>query len=619
LLAVALARHGHRVELLVASGRDIGELSAEWARNYEASGVAVRVLERVPGIRPPYLAPSLEVFQALHDEPPDVAIVDDWRGIGYVAMRARQTRGALADTAFVVHCHGPARVLAAFAQKVPDTVARFGEEIAERASIELADAVVSPSAWLLEWMRRHRWPVPESAQVIPHIRRSVALDEIPPRAPRPSEIRRIAFFGQLREGKGIRLFVSALNALDPTLLDGCELVFLGAASKRWTPERIEAAIGADAKARVVGVRFETGLEREEALAFLRHPATLAVMPSLLDNSPSTVVECIEHGIPFVATDTGGIAELVAPEDRPRVLCRPTTRALTDALRRALTSRPSFRPAQASGDAGTSLTAWLDVVANIAPATGPRAEAATRVALIATGEPAAGRARKLAEHTQAVAVDVITGESRQAGAARAAADWIIFLDDDDWPDAELIDSLVAAQAASGADVVTAAVRRADESGSIQLFLGDPGALGLLENAYGVIGLVRKSLVRGPLPDAGVDPDWPFFARLALGGARIVSIPEAFSAHSGRIGRVSDVPGDGLAVLEAFEEAGGSVPDLPQLAATVAAALHPSRAEGEPSSDSRPLAERVVHVVRAEGLRGVWRRTKRRVGRTSPAIR
>ena len=51
-----------------------------------------------------------------------------------------------------------------------------------------------------------------------------------------------------------------------------------------------------------------------------------------------------------------------------------------------------------------------------------------------------------------------------------------------------------------------------------------------------------------------------------------LPEALSTHSGRPGRVDDVPGDGLSVLEAFERrSSANLPDLPQFAATLAAAL------------------------------------------------
>jgi O-antigen biosynthesis protein len=611
LLAVALGRRGHDVKLVVATGRDIGELNPEWTRIYADAGVDVRMLERIHGVRPSYLAPTLEVYHALRDMPPEIAVVNDWRGLGYAAMRARQTGLALTSTAFVVHCHGPGRVLAEFAQKVPDTVERFGEEIAERASIELADAVVSPSAWLLDWMRGHNWPVPDAARVIQYVRQSAALDETPARAPTAPRIRRLAFFGQLREGKGIRIFVAALHRIDPILLEGVELVFLGGERARWTGAGIMSALAAGVKERLSGVRFEPCLEREAALELLREPGTLAVMPSLLDNSPNTVSECIEHGIPFVATETGGIPELVAPEDRSRVLCRPTTEHLAAALTRALLSAPAVVPARPARGAEESLAAWLEVVQTIAPAPRRHGRTPAAVTVVATGEEGARRARRLAERTRSAAVDVVRAASRRDGLSRTSADWIVFLDDDDGPDDGMLDTLVAAQAASGADVVTAAVRRAHEPGGVELFLGDPGSLGLVENRYGVLGLMRTSAVVAEwVLDDGLDPDWPLFARLALAGARIVSVPIALSTYTGTPGRVGDVPGDGLSVLEAFEEA-AEPRDVPQLAATLAATLarllsQPPAADGV----SPHLPRRLARVVRSQGFRGLWRRTRPR---------
>src|SRR5205807_8945492 len=103
LLAVALGRHGHQVELLIASGRDIGRLDPEWTRIYASAGVDVRVLERLPGVRPAYQGPPYEVYLALRERPPEVVIADDWRGLAHTALRARQLGVALEETAFVVH------------------------------------------------------------------------------------------------------------------------------------------------------------------------------------------------------------------------------------------------------------------------------------------------------------------------------------------------------------------------------------------------------------------------------------------------------------------------------------------------------------------------------------
>jgi glycosyltransferase involved in cell wall biosynthesis len=615
LLAVAFGRHGHRVELLIASGREIGVLNPEWTHIYESVGVDVRVLDRIPGTRPDYLAPTLEVFHALRERPPDVVVADDWRGLGWAAMRSRQLGLTLTKTAFIVHCHGPGRVLAAFAQKVPDTLARFGEEVTERASLELADAVVSPTEWLLDWLRAHEWPVPESASVIPYVRQGVALDETPEPPATAEQVRRVAFFGQLREGKGIRIFLTALDRLESDVLRGVEVIFLGSESNRWTSDRILSALSTEVRERVAGIRFETQLPREAALAELRRPGTLAVMPSLLDNSPNTVLECIDHGIPFVATDTGGIPELVAAEDHDRVLCAPTTDDLVEAMTRALASRDGFAPARPAHEPHQSLEAWLALVDRVEPSPTPNARAPTQVAIVATGEASAARAHRLAQHTHSVVVEVVQAVSRRAGFERTAAEWIVFLDDDDAPEDDLLDTLVAAQKASDADLVTAAVRPSDEPEGIQLFLGDPGALGLLENQYGVLGLLRSELAAAdPLPDAAVDPDWPLFARVALGGARVVSIPEPLSVHSRRPGRVGDIPGEGLAVLEAFEASAGAKQDgLPQLAATLAAS-YAHVARPSPSEAARPsLVDRTVRVIRAEGVAGAFRRARGRLSR------
>jgi glycosyltransferase involved in cell wall biosynthesis len=568
LLAVALGRHGHDVDLLVASGRRIDRLSPEWTGIYSSAGVAVRVLPGLQGVRPSYLAPTLEIFRALRDRPPAVVIVNDWRGLGYAALRARQVGLALTETAFVVHCHGPGRVLAEFAAKVPDTLGRFGEEITERASIELADAVVSPSRWLLDWMRAHRWPVPGDAHVIQYPRQSVALHETPCEAPAGTSVTRVAFFGQLREGKGIRIFLGALDALEPDLLNGVELLFLGAASARWSEDRIRGSVSDAIKRRVAGIYLETNLDRDAALAELRRPGTLAVMPSLLDNSPNTVSECIEQGIPFVATATGGIAELVAEDDRERLLCKPTSADLAKALRRALTSRPAFAPARPAQSARVSLDAWLELVERVAPRRPNRGVAPTRVAVVATRDQSADRARRLASATRSVEVEVVLAESRGVGLAQTSADWILFLDEDDEPDEGLLESLVTAQVAAAADVVTAAVRPGDDPTGIQLFLGDPGALGLVENQYGILGLIRRSFAQPT--EGAVDPDWPLFARATLAGARIVSIPEPLSRQAGRPGQIGDVPGEGLIVLRIFEASARELNDLPQLAATLAAA-------------------------------------------------
>jgi hypothetical protein len=222
---------------------------------------------------------------------------------------------------------------------------------------------------------------------------------------------------------------------------------------------------------------------------------------------------------------------------------------------------------------------------------------------------------LANRTPAAETEVISAETRLVGLDQATADWVLFLDHEDDPDDELLDALLSAQAASQADAVTTGTRSGEGDG-LQLFLGDPGALGLVLNQYGVLGLVRRSSAAAHLTsEAALDPDWPLFARLARAGGRIVSIPVPLATHSGRPGMVGDVPGDGLVVLEAFEgPAAAPVEDLPQLTATLGAAVQRLEARQPVTSVVHGgLIRRAIRVIRSDGVVGLARRAQARVGR------
>jgi hypothetical protein len=277
----------------------------------------------------------------------------------------------------------------------------------------------------------------------------------------------------------------------------------------------------------------------------------------------------------------------------------------------LSGPAAFAPAAPAREPAESLAGWLELIESVAPSRPEPAPAATRVSVIARGDEALRRAHRLAEQARSVEVDVVSAESRRAGLESVDADWVVFLDDEDTPDDGILEAFVAAQAAANADVVTAAVRPADDPRAAQLFLGDPGALGLVENQYGVLGMVRRSAVAHLTHDGGIDPDWPLFARLALAGARVVSIPDTLSEHRGRPGTVGDVPGDGLAVLAAFEEReAGPLRDLPELAATLGASLAGVELRRSADHASAGALERILRILRSEGVAGVARRARRR---------
>jgi glycosyltransferase involved in cell wall biosynthesis len=616
-LALALARLGHRVDVLHFGIHSSGEIEPEWARTYERAGMSVRFLPRDAVVSPSYLARTTEVERVLRADPPDVVVTQDGGGPAYAALRSRALGLGFEKTLFVVFCHGTTGWIKHANRNVRFFPATLAQTLLEQSSLELADAVVSPSAYLVDWMRRRGWQLPEQTHVISYVTRSRALSEPRSAAPPPSPaatVERIAFFGRLEERKGIRPFVGALNALEPELLGRVEVEFVGG-ELPLTTDRVRALFSERTAAALRGIAFETTLDQHEAIAHLRRPGTLVVMPSLEDNSPNTVYECLEHGIAFVTGNVGGAGELVAEEDRARVLCEPSAEALAQALRRALADPESaLRPARAAFDDAESLRRWQELLAlspRPLPVMGERppvevvvihhssqpalsrclgalaaqADAELRVSVVVAG-------RDLPDPAQLPAdVRLLRTERTDVEGARRAVlptlegEWVLFLDEEDLAAPELVRTLVRAQQASGADVVSCGLYLAADNGDsvVHLFPGEPRALGLLENGYGTVALIRRTLLTEspgswPVED---DPDWVLLARLSAAGASIVSVPAPLLSRRSTPGSLERSPSDALLVVEELERV---LPDQLASAARLAAGLA-ADAHGRPATATR----------------------------------
>jgi glycosyltransferase involved in cell wall biosynthesis len=575
-LALALAREGHAVELLVTAPNGPIALDPAWAERYGSRGVGVRLLDPpARDVAPGALALAVTVQEALEADPPDVAIVDCWAGSGYLAQRLRALDLALQQTTFVVVCSGSTAWNYETDRKLPRSFPAFELEALERASVELADAVVSPSRFLKEWLEARGWALPPT-HVAPYFTQA-SVDGDPGKAVLAPRIERIAFFGRLEERKGVAPFIAALDRLEPERLSGVELAFVGRETPQWPTARIQAALSDAVKDAVSRVRFETGLDQPEGIALLKEPGTLAVMPSLLDNSPNVVYECLEHGIPFLAGRVGGVPELVAPDDRDRALVTPTAQGIAQGLERVLASPEELRPVRPGFDRAASLAAWRDALATQPAVGAPQVEETRTVGVAVKGD----------DHDS---IDVTGSE------------FVLLVDERDDLDASCLETLLHAQAASDADAVTCAVL---SNGKRTYFLGEPHELGLVGNYYGLVGLYRRSVLEEIQPErTDGDTDWVRLATLAQAGKRIVSVPRPLARTTRTPGTPLNEPfgaGAALAVARVFEQAcPPELRELPRLAASLA-----GRRMGSSSPASLPA--RLRWIWEHEGAAGVARRS------------
>jgi glycosyltransferase involved in cell wall biosynthesis len=590
-LTMALARLGHDVEVLYIKEQPRDPLDREWARRYEEVGATIRRTAPLEvGIEPAYFARMRAVELELRARPPDVVIAHEYGAPAYIPLRLRHLGLAFQDTLFVAYCHGTGP----WVKEVTGNTRLSREMVAvarlEQAGVELADVVVSPSAYMVGWMRGRDWRLPE-AHVIPLVTHATAMGE-PSSTERDvgrnGRVERLVFFGHLHAVKGVEPFVGALNTLPAEVLEGIEVEFLGRPSKNWDPARVAARMSEGTTRALRRLSFETELGREEALARLGRPGTLAVMPSLAENSPNVVYECLEARIPFLASSGGGIGELVAVEDRERVLFQPTVEGVSAALRRALVEGGALRPVRPAFDQADVVSAWAEVVATEARRSPPVFERQTVDVIVHErgSRDALERCLSALGAQTYGRLNVILSTARELGSQQAQAEWVIFLDEEDVPTPELVDTLVRAQAASGADVVSCGLLH---HGGERFFAGEPGGVGLLANHYGTTALLRRSLLRDLTT---TESDWPLLASLAASGARIVSVPTPLLSCELPAGTLEREPSDALLVVQAFERA---LPDHLRLLARLAAGLAAAEPARSPEAPAHGLRGRLRRLA------------------------
>jgi hypothetical protein len=143
-LALALARMGHRVDILYYARPAMDPVDPEWVRVYHEFPINVQVLPDEETIEPSYFAGTARVAKTLLSAQPDVVIAQEFGGPAYSALRLRSLGLAFDGTLFVVLCHGTRLWSTDMSRKVRVLPPALAITNLERASLELADVVVSP-------------------------------------------------------------------------------------------------------------------------------------------------------------------------------------------------------------------------------------------------------------------------------------------------------------------------------------------------------------------------------------------------------------------------------------------------------------------------------------------
>lgn len=292
-----------------------------------------------------------DLLLRLHAESPlDYAEFPDYWAEGYLAIIAARTRRAFDGVVLGVRLHTPTTEARAFNAEGPgdEEVARLCE--AEDFAIREADLVLSPTAALLHIVRQRLGRCGWASGVAPYPFDAAAeMGATGPGGPpstSPDDAPTVLYFGRLERRKGVELLLSAAGAvLDASpgarirLIGGDTNTGAGSGSMR---AHLESMIKPQHRERIA---FEEPQPRSALYDAVRR-ATAAggccCFPSLWENFPNTCVEAMALGAPVVASDAGGMAEIVEdgvsgvlfPSGNAGALAAALTRVLGDGQLRA---------------------------------------------------------------------------------------------------------------------------------------------------------------------------------------------------------------------------------------------------------------------------------------------
>jgi glycosyltransferase involved in cell wall biosynthesis len=580
-LAVVLAEHGHDVTLLFTQGErsDDGEF-ADWIAWYAERGIALvgmppASMKLVNGEVTAAGRRSYEVHLWLAQQPEfDVVHAPDFIGLLYYSLLAKRCGLAYGNTRFVTGTHSGAWWNYEGNIQLPNEFPQLLRIVRECRQVEWSDVVISSSQHMLRWLEHRDVVLPEQTFVWPN-----AVGEVPTQAAGGDTIRGLAFSGRLEARKGMHLFLAALKQLPPDLVRSMPIHMLGKLPERFdldgALEQLHEAIPDLAPPNVI-----TDLNSDEALTFLVENRLLAIIPSILDNSPLMVTECLDWGIPLITTDIGGTAELIASSSHPGTVIGGRPDQLAAAIEAKLAEPIALSQRRVPANEIDAVWAsWHAAVPQPAPApwTAPdvadvvvcivhhnRADEVQQALASLAGQTVLPKEIVIVDNgsTDADAVAVLQrvqetgavgsiparvdfqpnlypGAARNRAVAMSDSEFLFFMDDDNIAMPQMLESFLRAayhEGSAGAYTcvfdrfVDGTDHRIHDNLERVVPAGDVGAVGFLENAYGD----TNALVRREAFDAiggfheiwGVGrEDHSLLAQLSAGGHGVTVIPES----------------------------------------------------------------------------------------------
>jgi glycosyltransferase involved in cell wall biosynthesis len=287
------------------------ETPEHWQREFQKKDITLHYIDHTTKyLSEGILDVSYKVFLHLKGEHYDEVHLQDWNASGFVSVQAKQSGVFFQNTKLIVSALSSEEWIKEGMKRWQRGTNDHIRSYCERYSVAFADALVCPTQHMLDWLQEHSWELPKEIFQIPFVhsieREKYTIDNL--------DFKHFCFYGRLETRKGLELFVKAVILLLRQTRGEYKVSFLGKNATVNGGEDAVKYIRHSLKEFIDDKRLTIYIHNDfsaiEAVEYVMKTKSIAILPSLKDNLPYTILDCIEYNLPFLASDIGGISEVV---------------------------------------------------------------------------------------------------------------------------------------------------------------------------------------------------------------------------------------------------------------------------------------------------------------------
>lgn len=256
----------------------------------------------------------------IRDEEPDVIITHNLKGVGVSIGREIQKQG-------VPHIH----TLHDVQLSVPSGLLLYGQErswlnrsflrrwyeAGVKREMGTPDLVLSPSKFLADFYHERSLFTDTRTEILPN---PLPPDQVTLREKRLTNRTQFLYVGQLEEHKGIRELLEAFDQVGGDV----ELHIAGEGSL--------AEMVADRSGRDARIAFHGFVSLNHLIKLLKTTDAVVVPSTCYENSPTVIYESFLVGVPVIASNIGGISELIKDGETGFLVTPGNTKDLARAMK-----------------------------------------------------------------------------------------------------------------------------------------------------------------------------------------------------------------------------------------------------------------------------------------------